>query len=339
MINIGIIGCGHWGPNFIRNFSEIEGTYVKYVCDLHKHRLSHIKTLFPGLSTTHDYLKILKDKDIEAVVIATPSFTHYKLAKKALSYNKHILVEKPIALNIKEAKELTDMAKDKKRVLLVGHTFMYNPAINKIREIIKKGKLGKIYYLHSKRTNLGPLRQDVSAMWDLAPHDISIFSYLLDAKPIEVIAKGQDYLQKSKEDVAFITLTYPKRIIANIHVSWLDPRKVRETTIVGTRKMLLFDDLHQKEPIKIYDKRVMKKKYKYDYDTFREFQMIIKDGEKLEAPKIKPEEPLKIECRHFLRCIHSGLSPLTGGENGCEVVKVLQAVQKSLKENGSVKLS
>ncbi len=332
-INIGIIGCGHWGPNFVRNFSQMADTCVWGVCDLDAKKTAHIKQLYPSLRIFGDHKNMLEDAAVNAVVISTPAATHYNLAKEALSKGKHVLVEKPVALVIDQAEELVKLAKEARRILMVGHTFLYNPAINKINDIIKSKELGKIYYLHSKRTNLGPLRKDVSAMWDLAPHDISIFNYLLQTKPVKVIARGQDYLQKGKEDVAFITLTYPKKIIANIHVSWLDPRKVREITIVGSKKMLVFDDLNLAEPIRIYDKRVMKKKYKQDYDTFKEFQMLIRDGE-VTIPKVKTEEPLKIECRHFLECIKNGKVPLTEGRNGADVLKVLIKIQESIDKNG-----
>lgn len=337
MIELGIIGCGHWGPNFVRNFNQAKGACVKYVCDLSQEKLTHIKKLYPKIEITKNHEEVLDNKNITAVVIATPANTHYKLVKKFLLAGKHILVEKPITIKISEANELIKIANDKKRILMVGHTFMYNTAIRKIKSYIQKGEFGRIYYLYSRRTNLGPLRKDVSAMWDLAPHDISIFSYFLNANPIELLAKGEDYLQKGKQDVAFITATYSKKIIANMHVSWLDPHKVREITIVGSKKMLVFNDLDTKEPIKIYDKMVMKKKYKQSYDTFEEFQMIIKEG-KTKAPRIKLNEPLKVECEHFLNSIKQNKQPLTDGLNGLNVLKVLNAVESSLKSGTKVKV-
>lgn len=332
-INIGIIGCGHWGPNFVRNFSQIPNAFVRGVCDLDKRKLKHIKQLYPLVKVFTDYKRILDDRVIDAVVISTPAITHYKLTKEALDKGKHVLVEKPIALVVNEAEELIELSKNTGRVLMIGHTFLYNQAVNKIKDVIRKKELGRIYYLHSKRTNLGPLRKDVSAMWDLASHDISIFHYLLETNPVEVIARGQDYLQKGKEDVSFITLTYPKGVIANIHVSWLDPRKVREITIVGSKKMLVFDDLNFFEPIRIYDKRVTKRRCKQDYDTFEQFQMLIREGQVI-TPRIKVEEPLKVECIHFLECVMDGKAPITGGRNGLDILKVLTTVQKSLDKDG-----
>jgi len=334
-INIGIIGCGHWGPNYIRNFSNIEGCNVKIVCDLSGQHLARVKKRFPKVETTRNCSKIFNNERIDAVVIATPATTHYGLIKKALRKKKHILVEKPFVTNVKDGEELIGLSRKINKVLMVAHTFLYNPAVRSLKKYLQSKALGKIYYLHSKRTNLGPLRQDVSATWDLAAHDISIFSYILSSEPVQAMARGGDYLQKGKEDVSFISLIYPKNIIANIHVSWLDPRKVREITVVGSKKMALFNDLETKEPIRIYDKRVMKKRYKQDYSSYREFKMIIKEkGEKV--PKIQTQEPLKVQCNHFINCVRNNKKPLTDAANGLEVVKVLCAVEESIRRKGKV---
>ncbi len=336
-INLGVIGCGHWGPNYIRDFNSLHQSNVKYVCDLQNNRLKLIKSLYPKVIVTSNYRDILKDRSIEAVVISTTAVSHYGLVKDALLYDKHVLVEKPFVLNIEDANQLIDLAEKKKKIIMVAHTFLYNSGIRKLRELIKTKKLGKIFYLHSKRTNLGPLRKDVGALWDLSPHDISIFQYLLELEPIEVFAKGRDYLQEGKEDVVFITLTYPNNIIANIHVSWLDPRKVREITVVGNKKMAIFDDLNLKEPVHLYDKRVMKKRFKQDYQSFKEFQMIIRNG-KVTAPKVIMQEPLKIECQHFLDCILQNRVPLSDGREGLKILKVLKAIQLSLKIGRTTKI-
>lgn len=334
-INIGIIGCGHWGPNFIRNFSQINRVLVKYACDLNPERLRHIKKIYPTSITTQDYKQIIKDKEITAVIIATPANTHYRLARESILNKKHALVEKPIATNLTEAAELISIAKDNKVVLMVGHTFKFNPGINKLRRLIKRGGLGRIYYIYSRRTNLGPLRKDVNAMWDLAPHDISIVSYLLDSQPIDVTARGKIFLEHNLEDVAFITLTYPKSVFVHIHVSWLDPRKVREIIVVGSKKMAIFDDLSIEEPIKIYDKSIVKRRFKQDYDTFEEFQMIIKDG-RTSSPLVLQREPLKVECLHFIDCVRKGSSPLADGKDGFYVLKAMVALQESLKKDGAL---
>ncbi len=334
-INIGIIGCGHWGPNYVRNLSQINDVSVKYACDIHKGRLKLIKSHHPEIITTLNYQEILDDKTIDAVVVATNASSHYALVKDSLLHNKHVLVEKPFVLEIQEGWRLVELAERMGKKIMVAHTFLFNPGIRKLKDLIKNKSLGKIYYLHSKRTNLGPVRKDASALWDLAPHDISIFQYLMGLKPTEVFARGSDYLLKGKEDVVFITLTYPHNIIANVHVSWLDPRKVREITVVGDRKMAAFDDLNLKQPIHLYDKRVMKKKYKQDYGTFEEFQMIIRDG-KVTTPKVKREEPLKLECEHFIDCLRRNKKPLTDGKDGLEVLTILSGIQKSLNKKGTL---
>lgn len=332
-INLGIIGCGHWGPNYVRNFSQMKDVFVKYVCDLSPVKLSHIKRLYPHITTILDYRRILKDKKVDAAVIATTAGSHFRLVKAALNANQHILVEKPIAININEAKELVRIARHKKRILMVGHTFKFNPGIKKLKEIIKNKELGRIFYIYSRRTNLGPLRRDVNAVWDLAPHDISILNYLLGGLPLSVSAWGQKYLPHNLEDVSFIMLTFRNKIMAHIHVSWLDPKKTREIVVVGSKKMAIFDDLNLEKPIVIYDKRVMKKKFRQNYDSFEEFQMIIRDG-KATTPKVKKEEPLKLECRHFVESLRKHKKPLTDGKDGLEVLTVLSGIQKSLDKGG-----
>ncbi|MBM3249803.1 MAG: Gfo/Idh/MocA family oxidoreductase [Candidatus Omnitrophica bacterium] len=333
-INIGIIGCGHWGPNFIRNFSQIKGVSVKYACDLNPDRLSHIKGLYPQIDTTRDYLQILKDPKIGAVVISTPAVTHFRLAKEALERNKHVLVEKPITSDVDSAAKLVRIAGRYKRILMVGHTFKFNSGINKLRGLIRSGKIGRVYYIYSRRTNLGPIRRDIGAAGDLATHDISVFNYLLDKSPLSVSARGQNYLGHELEDVSFITLSFPGKVLAHMHVSWLDPKKVREIVVVGSKRMIIFDDLNPDAPISIYDKKVMRKKFRQDYDSFKEFQMIIHSG-KVDTPKIKMEEPLKRECLHFVECIRKDRTPLTDGRDGLEVLKVLAAIQDSLSRNGA----
>jgi predicted dehydrogenase len=332
-IKIGIIGCGYWGPNFVRNFSRIKNVAVKYVCDLSPERLAHIKQLYPQIRTLHSYQSIIKDKDIDAVVVTTPAAKHYTIARDALLYNKHVLVEKPITTKAVDARGLIELAKKKEKILMVGHTFKFNPAVNTLRGLIKAHKLGKIFYIYSRRTNLGPLRKDVTAMWDLAPHDISIVNYLLDSVPVSVQAHGEKYLPHNLDDVSFLTLRFPNKMIAHIHVSWLDPKKTREIVVVGSKKMAIFDDLDAQAPVKVYDKSVMMKKFKQEYDTFKEFRMIIKSGDVAE-PKIRMSEPLSIECRHFIDCIRKNQLPLTDGRDGLEVLKVLLALQKSLDKKG-----
>lgn len=330
MINIAVIGCGHWGPNHIRNFSAFSDVYVSSVCDKDIGRLKYISKSYPQIETTTDYHSILKNKKIDAIVVATPTFTHYKIVKDCLKAGKDVLCEKPLAANTQDASELVDIAKKNERTLMVGHVFIFNPGIQKLKEYIKNNTLGKIYYLHSTRTNLGPIRDDVNVIWDLASHDVSIFSYLLDSMPSLVTAKGANFLRKSLEDIAFISLSFPKNVLANIHVSWLDPRKVREIIIVGDKKMAVWNDLNVAEPVRLYDKGVIREPY---YNDFGEFQLLIREGE-VNIPKIEQIEPLRLQSLHFVECLKKRKRPISDGEFGLEVVKVLNSIQKSLKEDG-----
>jgi len=337
-VQIGILGCGYWGPNFVRNFNQINGCSVKYACDLSRERLLHMKNLYPQIMVTRDYKKVLRDNEITAVIVATSATKHFIIAKEALLSGKHVLVEKPITTDLGEAQELIDIAKRKNLKLMVGHTFKFNPGVRKLKALLDASSLGKVFYIYSRRTNLGPLRKDVNAMWDLAPHDISIMNYLLGGNPLAAQAQGERYLAHNLEDVSFITLFYPSKVLAHIHVGWLDPKKNREIVIVGSKRMAIFDDLDAKNPVTVYDKRVMKKIFKQEYESFREFQMIIKNG-KAVVPKVKQAEPLKLECEHFIDCIRRNKKPFTDGRDGLEVLRVLKAIDKSLNQgNTKVKI-
>ncbi len=332
-IKIGIIGCGHWGPNYIRVFQKIRGVSVEYVCDLDKKKLRLVKNKYPSVNITNNVKEILDSNSLDAVVIATPAKTHYSLTKQALIRGKHVLVEKPLAVGVREANELIDLSKKYKCVLMPGHIFEYHDGIKEIKKYISQEDLGKIYYMYSRRTNLGPIRNDVNTIWDLALHDISIFNFLLDAIPIKVSANGFCYLRGNIEDVGFVTLYYPKGIVSHIHVSWLDPRKIREIVIVGNSKMLIFDDLDYLHPIKIYDKRVMRKKYERPYYTFEEFKTIVKNGNTL-IPEVKIREPLEVECESFLKFIKEEVILNNSLKRGLDVIKILQATESSLTNKG-----
>jgi predicted dehydrogenase len=331
-IKIGIIGCGHWGPNFIRNFSQISATEIVGICEINPEKLVHIKNNFPNIQIYRNYHNLLKNNKLDAVIVATPASTHYAITKEALERDKHVLVEKPLSTDLKQAKKLNDISKKVKKVLMVGHTFLYNPAVKKIKDIVQRRDLGKIYYIHARRTNLGPLRKDVNAIWDLSPHDISIINFITGKKPEEVCAYAQRFLSHKLEDVGFITLRYPNDILAHIHVSWLDPKKIREMTVIGSKRMLVYDDTNINEPVRVYDKNVMRKRYERKYYTFEEFQLIVRDGE-VRIPKINMEEPLKIECRHFIDCITNREKPFTDGKNGVDIVRISAAIQKSIENN------
>jgi len=330
MVKIGIIGCGEWGLNFVRVFNQLPESTIWGCADISSERLEYVITQYPTIKTTNDYNVILGNSEIDAVYIATPASTHYEIAKQALSADKHILVEKPITLKFREAKELVDLAKSKNKILMVGHTFLFNMAIRKLKEYILSGELGEIYYLYLNRTNLGPIREDVDAITDLIPHDISIILYLLDQIPIYVNAKGKSYIQPERLDAGFITLEFNNNVVANVHVSWLAPCKTRQVTIIGSKKMVIFDDTNITEPIKIYDKSAY---YKKRYDTYGEFQLVLRDGDIL-IPRIELKEPLKTECAHFIECILESKTPLTDGNAGMIVVKILEAIYESVKQNG-----
>lgn len=331
MTRIGIIGCGQWGPNHIRNFSNLAGSEVVLCADLSAKRLQAMREAFRWIRTTNNYKDILRDSTITAVVISTPTDTHFRIAKEALMARKDVLCEKPLCLKETEVRELIRLAGRKKRILMVGHVFLFNAGIQKLKEAIRDGECGRIYYMHSERTNLGPFRRDVNAVWDLAAHDISIFNYLLNSLPKEVAACGGRYLQQNLEDVAFISLVYPMDVLVNVHVSWLDPRKVRQITVVGDKRMMVWDDLDNVGPVRIYDKQVVPK---YFYESFGEFHLLAKEGT-ITIPKVDLFEPLKAQAKHFIECVDNRKTPVSDAETGLEVVKVLTAVQKSLSKRGA----
>ncbi|MBZ0166736.1 MAG: Gfo/Idh/MocA family oxidoreductase, partial [Candidatus Omnitrophica bacterium] len=324
MINVGIIGCGHWGPNHIRIFSQLPNSNSLMCADVDQGRLDQIKQQFSGIETTTDYKDILKNPHIDAVCVSAPTNIHYELSKEALEAGKHVLCEKPLALTAAECEDLGELSKAQGKLMMVGHVFVFNAGIVWLKKLIESGDLGNIYYAYATRTNLGPFRYDVNALWDLAPHDISIFNYLFESQPTNVSARGQTYLDHSLEDLAFATLEYPNKIFANIHVSWLDPKKVRQITIVGDKKMVVWDDLDNNGPIKLYDKYV--EKTSTYYATYGEFQMLSKEGS-ITIPKIGFSEPLKEQGRYFIDCILQNKHPdIADEEKGRQVVAALHAI-------------
>jgi len=331
-IKVGVIGCGHWGPNHIRVFSQLSNSQVSMCADPDKERLGAIQKIFPDVDVTADHKDIFNNPDIDAVCIAAPTNFHYLLTKEALECGKHVLCEKPLALTADECQELKDLAEQKSKVLMVGHVFLFNAGIVWLKNYIQSGKLGRIYYGYAIRTNLGPFRYDVNALWDLAPHDISIFNYLFDGCPVNVSGRGQKCLGESLEDLAFATLEYPNQVLANIHVSWLDPKKVRQITIVGDKKMIVWDDLDDAGSIKLYDKHV--EKTKVFYETYGEFQLLSKEGS-ITIPNIDAVEPLKAQGEYFIKCIQKNSSPeLSNAQKGLDVVKTLTAIQSSIEQKG-----
>jgi predicted dehydrogenase len=330
-IKVGVVGCGYWGPNLVRNFRSLPDCNLKMMSDLSEQRLAHLKTLYPEVEGVTDFRHLLNGSGLDAIVVATAVKAHFPLAKASLSAGKHTFIEKPMALSSAECEELIDIAERNGLVLMVGHTFLYSPAVKKIKEIVDNGDIGDIRYICARRLNLGLFQKDINVAWDLAPHDISIALYIMGEMPGMVNCRGSAHVTPGIEDVTSMCLTFPKQRTAIIHSSWLDPRKVREMTIVGSRRMIVYDDVTQLEKIRIFDARVERPPH---YDTFAEFHYAYHYGD-MYAPYIKQEEPLKSECQHFLDCIRDGTRPLTDGQQGLDLVRILEASSDSLKRNGA----
>lgn len=330
MIEVAVVGVGGWGKNLARNYYQLPEANLRYVCDLDTDKLESMRRQYPGIQTTERFDNLLADDQLQAVVIATTGPTHYRLAKQALLANKDVYVEKPFVLNVDEAVELTELAEKLGRILMVGHLLEYHPVVTRLRDMISAGELGDVYYLYSQRLNLGTVREDENALWNFAPHDISSILYLLGKEPVDVSARGQDYLQRDVEDVVFLTMSFADKTMAHIHVSWLDPHKIRRLTIVGSDKMAVFDDLEATEKLRIYDKGA---KLSQDYDTYAEY-VGLRFGD-ITIPYVKTGEPLRIECLHFAECVEKRTQPVSDGQDGLRVIKVLDAAQRSLKNNGN----
>src|SRR5215469_8532151 len=302
---IAVVGLGYWGPNWIRNLNLLQRAERLVACDLDRERRERIGQMFPGVELSSSLDDVIDDPDIEAVVVATPVATHYPLARQLLEAGKSVLVEKPLATSVAQGEDLARVARRNRAVLMVGHTFEYSAPVLKLAEVIASGELGEIFYISSIRANLGLFQRDVNVAWDLATHDISIILWLLQRVPQAVSCQGQSHYCKEVEDVALLTLHFPNNVIAFIHVSWLDPNKVRRTTIVGSKKMLVYDDTAPQEKLRIYDRSVTMQRY---YDTFGEFQFSYRYGDIL-IPRIEESEPLRQECAHFIDCICNGKQP------------------------------
>jgi len=331
LVNVGVIGYGHWGPNHVRVFNQLPGSTVRFVVDMAASRLLDVKHQFAHIETSTRFEDLLNHAEVDAVVIATPTTTHHSLVKAALLAGKDVLVEKPITYTVVEASELIQLANQLGRVLMCGHIFLFNAGIRKLRNYISNGTLGQVYYMAATRTGLGPLRRDVNALFDLGSHDVSIFNYLLDACPSEVAAWGECYLQQNIEDVAFACLEYPNRTLCHVHVSWLNPRKERSLVIVGEKKMAVWDDTSQSESIRLYDKGLMHPPF---YDSFGQFQLVLRDADVL-IPKLNVVEPLKLQAEHFLECVHSRMRPLTNASFARDVLLTVEALQHSLRRGGA----
>lgn len=331
MHQVGVIGCGYWGPNLVRNCQALPDVNVKYVCDRDDARLSYMTGLYPGVASTADYQQVLGDEEIDAVFIATPVATHSALGLEALEAGKHTFIEKPLAPSVDACTRMIATAEKRSLQLMVGHTFIYSEPVRAIKRIIDSGEIGEVMYIGSRRLNLGLFQKDINVAWDLAPHDLSIIFYLLDQRPISVNCQGLSHFAEGIEDVTTMTLTYGENCLATVQSSWLDPKKIREITIVGTKKMVLYDDTEPLEKIKIYDKSVSVPPH---YDTFAEFQYSYNYGD-VNIPYVKQVEPLRVEAQHFFDCIDGKDVPMSSGRHGRDVVAVLEAASQSLKQGGA----
>ena len=331
MINIGVVGCGYWGPNLIRNFSEVEEATVVSCCDMREERLKFIKKRYPSIHVTQDVNEIFADTGVDAIAIATPVTTHFPLARRALEAGKHVLVEKPLAASSDECKKLIELAEGKGKKLMVGHTFEYSGPVIKMRELIASGDIGEVFYLESNRVNLGLFQEDINVIWDLAPHDLSIMHYVLKKTPEMVMAIGRDHINPGMANIAYITLIFSGGLIGHVTVSWLAPVKYRRTVVCGSQKMIVYDDIEPVEKIKIFDKGV---ELPADPQALMEKQFIYRTGDMF-APKLDATESLKVECTHFINCIIEGKTPRSDGISGLRVVSALEAADQSARKGGA----
>jgi len=332
VIRLGVIGYGYWGPNLVRNFAETPGAQVVAVADFRPERLERLGRAYPSIRTTTRPQDLFEAADIDAIAVATPVSTHYELGMAALRAGKHLLMEKPLAAAVAEAEELVAEAARRRLVLLVDHTFPYTGAVRKIRELVAGGSLGQIQYYDSTRVNLGLFQHDVSVLWDLAVHDLSILSYVLGARPVAVSAVGQKHVAGQPENIAWLTLFYDDSLIAHINVNWLAPVKVRRTMIGGSEKMIVYDDLEPSEKVKVYDSGLT-----LTEDPKQIYQLLVgyRAGD-VWSPKLEASEALQSEARHFVDCIEHGAAPITGGETGLEIVRILDAATRSLAGQGQL---
>jgi len=328
MVGIAVIGAGAWGKNHIRVFAGHPKVRLKYICDNDPAKMVSMRKAYPQTTVVDNLRPILDDPEVKGVVVASSAVSHYSLTKDLLLADRDVLVEKPMALSSRDAEELLDIAEKRKRVLMVGHLLLYHPVVDRLKEMIASGEVGEIYYIYTQRVNLGVIRQDENALLSFAPHDLSVILYLLDEEPVVVSAHGESYIRKGIEDVAFLSLRFADGKMANIHLSWLDPHKLRRITIVGSKKMVVFDDMEASEKLKIYDKGVGS----LSYNTYGEY-LSLRFGD-ITIPTIKMIEPLGAEAEHFIDCIETRRDPKTGGRSGLKVVRVLMAAQESLTQKG-----
>jgi len=329
-VRVGLVGLGYWGPNLARNFDRLANAELAYCCDLDEANLAKARSLYPKAVVTDDYEALLADPSLDAVVVATSVPTHYALGKRALEAGKHAFIEKPIALKAGDAADLLATAEARGVKLMVGHLLEYHPAVRKVKDLVDDGSLGKVFYVYANRLNLGKVRTDENALWSLGPHDISVLNFLIGEEPEEVSARGECYLQDGVEDVVFGYIKYPSGVIGHLHVSWLDPHKSRKITVVGSEKMVVFDDMENDRKVTVYDKGATTTRTKFE--TYGEF-VTLHFGD-IHIPKIGNEEPLRVEAQHFVDAIRNDTQPLSDGRDALNVVRVLDAMERSLRNGG-----
>jgi predicted dehydrogenase len=344
-VRVGLAGAGYWGSKLARNLYEAEGCSLSVVCDLDRDRRNAVVKRYPGCRTTADLDGMVSDPELDAVVLATPAAMHAEHTRAALKAGKHVMVEKPLALTSADCEELCSLAEDRDLTLMVGHTFIYSEPVRALRRLIQAGDLGRVLYVYGQRLNLGVIREDLNALWNYGPHDVSILLYLLDAAPLRVSARQFPLLDRNLEDVAFLTLEFPDGIVGHIHESWLDPRKVRQFIVVGDEKMAVYDDTDVESPLKIYDKgvspmassgpdgRLVTMPGANVDEDFGKFKLEVRAGDML-SPRVEPREPLRTEVEHFIESVRTGRPPRTDGAHGTQVVSILECAERSASEGG-----
>jgi predicted dehydrogenase len=332
-VRLAQVGIGYWGKNLLRNFAAVPGARVVMACDQRRNVLDSVADAYPGILTTTRYEDVLQSPDVDAIVVATETPLHFEMAAAALKAGKHVFVEKPMAQRTEQAEQLVALADAHDRRLMVGHLLLYHPAFRYVEDLIRGGGMGEVYYLYSVRVNLGIIRQQENALESLAPHDLSVALSFLNARPVAVSAQGQAYLQKGIEDVAFATVFFENGALAHLHTSWLDPHKIRKVTVVGSKQMAVIDDAESTEKVRLYDKGVDIRPGEKRYADYAE-AMMIRSGD-IHIPQIAMQEPLRLECQHFVACVRTGQTPRSDGRNGLAVVRILGAAQRSLAQNGA----
>jgi len=321
-VRVGVVGLGYWGPNLARNFASLPDAELSWICDGDPDQLERAAGRFPGVRTTADFDELLSDAELDAVAIATPVPTHAPLARRALAAGKHVFVEKPLAQSLADAEAVVADARESGRTLMVGHLLEYHPGVERLKQLVDSDELGKVHYIYGNRLNLGKLRADENALWSLGAHDVSVVLRLAQEEPVECHAHGESYMRDGVEDVVFCYLRFPSGLAAHLHLSWLDPHKERRFTVVGSKRMATFDDMAIERKLTVYDKG-----FEQDYRNYGEY--IARSGD-VWSPVVPNDEPLRLECRHFVECVHDGQTPRSDGESGLRVVRVLEELQRSL---------